>query len=98
MRGILAALAVSTLLFAGSAAAEEVTARFVLNEMDCPDCTDFIFDLMTQQAGVQKVITNLDGNFFTVSFEDKVCNLGILVAALEMYGYYPDSVVIQPAV
>ena len=94
MKGKLATLAAAAiLLFAGSAAAEEITARFLLNEMDCPDCTAFIFDLMTEQDGVLTVVTNLDGNFFIVSFDDKICNVGILVAALEMFGYYPDSVV-----
>ena len=93
MKGKLAALAVSAvLLFAGSATAEEITARFTLFEMDCPDCTDFIFDLMTQQDGVRKVVTNLDGNFLTVSFDDKINSVDQLVATLEMFGYYPESV------
>ena len=60
-----------------------------LYEMDCPDCVEFVYDLLTHQDGVQTVVTNVDGNFFTVSFDDEVCSVGVLVDALEMFGYYP---------
>ena len=67
------------------------TARFNLYEMDCVECADDVYDIMTHQAGVREIITNTDGKFFTVAFDDTVLSVDKLMAVLEMFGYYPEE-------
>ena len=97
MKSIMVAFALATGIFiAGSASAETVTTRLALAGIDCIECSEFIYDLMMRQDGVLTVATNLDDQFVTISYDDKVVALAVLIAAFEMYGYYPD-VLIQPA-
>ena len=97
MKSIMVAFALATGIFiAGSASAETVTTRIVLAGIDCIECSEFIYDLMMRQDGVLTVATNLDDQFVTISYDDKVVALAVLIAAFEMYGYYPE-VLIQPA-
>ena len=97
MKSIMVAFALATGIFiAGSASAETVTTRIALAGIDCIECSEFIYDLMMRQDGVLTVATNLDDQFVTISYDDKVVALAVLIAAFEMYGYYPE-VLIQPA-
>ena len=97
MKSIMVAFALATGIFiAGSASAETVTTHIALAGIDCIECSEFIYDLMMRQDGVLTVATNLDDQFVTISYDDKVVALAVLIAAFEMYGYYPE-VLIQPA-
>ena len=97
MKSILPTLAfAAALLFAGSATAEVMTTRISLAGIDCIECSEFVYDLMMRHDGVLTVATNLDDQFVTVSYDDKIVSLAVLIAAFEMYGYYPE-VLIQPA-
>jgi hypothetical protein len=55
MKGKLVTLvAAEFLLFSGSAFAADKTARFNLYEMDCVECADDVYDIMTHQAGFER--------------------------------------------
>ena len=76
MKSIMVAFALATGIFiAGSASAETVTTRIALAGIDCIECSEFIYDLMMRQDGVLTVATNLDDQFVTISYDDKVVAL-----------------------
>lgn len=95
MRRLAIAAATLSLLGLNPAIGEELTVTLSVPGMSCASCPFIVKGALTEVAGVTDVEARIDDRSATVTFDDAVVSLDVLLQATANAGY-PSSLVETP--